>query len=237
MRNRHAFGNGNPALDSPEPVTSAASTVPVRRARARAHLSANDSQVDDYIALTEGWQGKNGEPLYAQTTASRSNVPLDMFAQQLTGGQMRELGNTLLKLADTLDETLDRAELRSRNHCMTQAGSIERKSSRLAQVALRMRNAAKRRSRFLASEWFGEPAWEMLLELFIQFADGTRVSTKSLVIASGAPDTTALRIIDRLVDAGIIERSPSQIDKRVTLVSLTRQGVIAVGSVLIDADR
>jgi DNA-binding MarR family transcriptional regulator len=76
----------------------------------------------------------------------------------------------------------------------------------------------------------------MLLELFIQFSGGARVSTKSLVIASGTSDTTGLRLIDRLEEAGLVERSPSQMDKRVTLVSLTRQGVIAVGKVLAEAE-
>jgi DNA-binding IclR family transcriptional regulator len=76
----------------------------------------------------------------------------------------------------------------------------------------------------------------MLLELFIQFAGGARVSTKCLVIASGAPDTTALRMIDRLVESGLVERAPSQTDKRVTLINLTREGVVAVGMVLTEAE-
>ena len=72
----------------------------------------------------------------------------------------------------------------------------------------------------------------MLLELFIQFAGGAKVSTKSLSLISGSPDTTAHRLIDRLEDAGLIKRSTSTSDKRVTLVELTRKGVLAVGSAL-----
>ncbi|AOL93928.1 DNA repair protein RadC [Porphyrobacter sp. LM 6] len=76
----------------------------------------------------------------------------------------------------------------------------------------------------------------MLIELFVQFAGGAKVSTKSLCIISGIPDTTALRLIDKLDEAGLIKRTSSQADKRVTLVELTREGVVAVGNALMDID-
>lgn len=76
----------------------------------------------------------------------------------------------------------------------------------------------------------------MLLELFIQFAGGATVSTKSLCLASGLADTSALRMIDRLEAAGLLERSQSPVDKRITLVGLSKQGVTAVGMILMDAD-
>lgn len=207
----------------------------VRRARARSGLGANDGPADDFIALAEGWEAESGESVFAQSVSSTPGMTLDMIAQQFSVGQMRQLASSLLKLADALDDDWSPADVRSTYHWLTQAGKIERRSLQLAQVAVQMRAAARRRNRYLSGEWFGEPAWEMLLELFIQFAGGARVSTKSLVIASGAPDTTALRIMERLETAGLIERSPSQTDKRVTLVTLTRQGVVAVGSVLMEA--
>ncbi len=161
---------------------------------------------------------------------------LDLIAQQFSAGQMRQLGGSLLKLADALDDGWDQDKVRSSYHWVTRAGRIERQALQLAQVAIRLRTVARRRVRHLAADWFGEPAWEMLLELFIQFAGGARVSTKSLTVASGAPDTTALRVIDRLVEGGLAERSTSQMDKRVTLVSLTRKGVVAVGSILLESE-
>lgn len=239
MHHRKTEGRENPENTSKRRAGQAvaAPSEPVsRQGRMRPGLSANDAQVDDFIALTENWQSADGESVFQQGLASAPATTLDLIAQQLSAGQLRQLGVRLLKLADALDDHCNAAEVHSGYHWLTQAGTIERKSLQLAQVAMRMRAAAHRRSRHLASEWFGEPAWEMLLELFIQFAGGARVSTKSLAIASGAPDTTALRIMDRLVEASMIKRSPSQVDKRVTLVSLTQQGVIAVGSVLMEAE-
>ena len=204
----------------------------------RPGLGANDGPADDFIAKVEGWSDGAGSPLRVDDRADQAEQQrtLDQIAGSFSAGQMRSLGSSLLKLADALDDAWHPAGVRSEYHWMTRAGQIERRSLHLAQVAGRLRAAARRRSRHLSGEWFGEPAWEMLLELFIQFSGGARVSTKSLVIASGAADTTALRIIDRLEEAELIQRSPSQMDKRVTLVSLTRRGVVAVGSVLIEAD-
>ncbi len=78
----------------------------------------------------------------------------------------------------------------------------------------------------------GVPAWNMLLELFKQFAGGAKVSTKSLQLISRCPETTALRIIARLEHRGLVTRSQSPTDKRVTFVTLTRDGVVKVGTVL-----
>ncbi|MFM7403297.1 MAG: MarR family winged helix-turn-helix transcriptional regulator, partial [Erythrobacter sp.] len=202
----------------------------------RLALGANDGPVDDFIALTENWTSDCGGGLTPAHGDIPSETMLDTIMGQLSGAELRCLGTALLKLADAVDDSWDPHEVRSTYFWLSKAGKIERRSFQLAQVAMRIRATARKRTRHLSGEWFGEPAWNMLLELFIQFAGGARVSTKSLIIASEVADTTALRVIDRLVEASLVERSPSKVDKRVTLVSLTREGVIAVGSVLTEAE-
>lgn len=208
----------------------------VPRSRSRPGLGVNDGPADDFIAVAEGWESESGASLIGASPPPQPAVTLDMIAGQIAPAQMRQLGSSLLKLADAIDDQWNPDEVRATYHWLTQAGRIERQAIKLAQVATRMRAISRRRCRHLSGEWFGEPAWEMLLELFIQFAGGARVSTKCLVIASGAPDTTALRVIDRLVESGLVERAPSQTDKRVTLINLTREGVVAVGMVLTEAE-
>jgi hypothetical protein len=235
---------GNPAKLASDAENSAkpAPQIPIGRSKPRFGLGVNDGPVDDFIELVENWRDEAGNPLVvaappeAASSDSRPQELLDQIAGDFSAGQMRQLGAILLKLADALDDGWHPEQVRSTYHWMSRAGQIERRALRLAKVALRLRAAAHRRTRYLSPEWFGEPAWEMLLELFIQFAGGARVSTKSLVMASGLADTTGLRVIDRLEQAGLIERFPSRMDKRVTLVSLTREGVVAVGSILMDAE-
>lgn len=231
----HARGSENQQETPAAPTVRPEASGIIPSATIRPGVGANDGLADDFIAFAENWQGPDGEPVLPKQPPALPNLTLEAIAGQFSAAQMRQLGVALLKLADALDDNWSPEEVRSSYHWLTMAGKIERSSMRLAQVATSMRAAARRRTRHLSGEWFGEPAWEMLLELFIQFAGGARVSTKSLAIASGAPDTTALRIMDRLEAAALITRSPSQMDKRVTLVSLTREGVVAVGSLLMEA--
>ena len=226
-------------------------------------LGANEGQVDDFLDLVDRWEEITGHSLVpesatqaseqavdqAEESSAKTSAPdpalraddaygmLNRIATDFSAQQMRQLGASLIRLADSIDQEWSPDQAKLSYHWLTKAGQIERNAVELAKVAVQARLAASRRTRHLPAEFLGEPAWEMLLELFIQFAGGAKVSTKSLCIASGLPDTTALRLIDRLEEAGLIERSQSQIDKRVTMVFLTRQAVKAVGSILMEMRR
>lgn len=219
-------------------------------------LGANDGPVDDFLAVVDNWESITGQKLVPDNAIPVTDQAVSGTAGQMTGGngsdaaqnvldriasdfsarQMRVLGASLLKLADAIDQDWHPERVKSRFGWLTRSGQIERRALSLAQVAVRLRANAKQRTKHLSQEFLGEPAWEMLLELFIQFAGGATVSTKSLCLASGLADTTALRMLDRLEDAGLIERSHSTVDKRITLVGLSKQGVTAVGMILMDAD-
>jgi len=66
------------------------------------------------------------------------------------------------------------------------------------------------RTDFLPATLFGEPAWDMLLDLYAAHYEGRRVSVSSLCIASSVPSTTALRAIEAMEREGCIlrERDP-----------------------------
>ncbi|BDI61499.1 hypothetical protein MACH05_20590 [Qipengyuania nanhaisediminis] len=102
-------------------------------------------------------------------------------------------------------------------------------------LALRAKEHMRQRTvreKSLPNKLLGEPAWDMLLELFCAKVSGTRLSIKSASIASGARDTTALRVIGQLMEAGLVERTQSSDDKRVKLLSLTPKGFVAVSQIL-----
>lgn len=83
-----------------------------------------------------------------------------------------------------------------------------------AKLIRKVQRARSRRVEFLGSSLFGEPAWDMLLELFASAAEQKRLTVGDLCKASKVPPTTALRWIDALFRQGLITRRPDPLDSR-----------------------
>jgi hypothetical protein len=71
-----------------------------------------------------------------------------------------------------------------------------------------------RRNELLGISAMRDPAWDMLLDLYIATHEHRQVSVSSLCYASGVPSTTALRHVDRLERCGLIERIADSEDRR-----------------------
>ncbi len=84
------------------------------------------------------------------------------------------------------------------------------------------------RARFFDGDLFGDPAWDMLLDLTAARAEHTRVSVTSLCIASAVPPTTALRWIGQLVEAGLFVRVEDEADKRRAFITLSDKAADAM---------
>ncbi len=84
------------------------------------------------------------------------------------------------------------------------------------------------RDHYFPRQLFGEPAWDILLDLYINHGQGRKVSVSSLCVASMVPATTALRYIAMLEDQGLLRKIASEHDRRVSLVELTDEGCVAM---------
>jgi DNA-binding MarR family transcriptional regulator len=157
---------------------------------------------------------------------------LDGLAENWKPAQIREMGASLLRLADSLDQAWDDSSKRPMFRWPNALSRVERNALNLAMKAREIYQHRRRRNQFIPAQFLGEPSWDMMLELFMQFAGGAKVSTTSLCIASDVPSSTALRHIAQLEEAGLVKRSTSEFDKRVTFIELTDQGVLAVGRYL-----
>lgn len=106
---------------------------------------------------------------------------------------------------------------------LTQA---EQNSIRIEAMAVREYAARRERQKVFAgnSDIFGEPAWDILLDLTIQKVRLKRVTVTSVCIASAAPATTALRWIGILAERGLVSRTESKSDKRRAYIELTDKG-------------
>jgi DNA-binding MarR family transcriptional regulator len=79
---------------------------------------------------------------------------------------------------------------------------------------------------------FGEPAWDILLELFIVAGHGKKISVTGLCAAAAVPPTTALRWVDKLSTQGLIAVEADTRDRRRFHVSLTPDMLARMGSLL-----
>lgn len=81
----------------------------------------------------------------------------------------------------------------------------------------------RRRYQAFGKAMFGEPAWEILLLLYV-LQSGSRTTVSRLADLSGATKSTALRWIDYLESQRWIQREPHPTDKRAVFIDLTRRG-------------
>ena len=89
---------------------------------------------------------------------------------------------------------------------------------RYAEMLVRQRRV---REQFFPTKMLGEPAWDLLLDLFIAQERGQKVPVTSACAASRAPQATALRYICALAADGMVERISSPDDRRVVYLVLT----------------
>ena len=83
----------------------------------------------------------------------------------------------------------------------------------------------RRRNRtFGDAELFGEPAWDILLDLFHAAKQRKRVSVTSACIAADVPSSTALRWIAVLEQKGLVIRESDPSDARRIFVRLSTVG-------------
>lgn len=94
----------------------------------------------------------------------------------------------------------------------------------LLRLAHEIYSERRRRDRFFPPDLFGEPSWDILLDLFIAARQDRRVPTTSACIGSHVPPTTALRWLRILEQRGLIERENDRRDGRRTFVRLSSRG-------------
>lgn len=86
----------------------------------------------------------------------------------------------------------------------------------------------RRRERFLPGDLFADPAWDLLLYLFIAGAEGRTVSASSVCIALAIPESSAVRWIDLLVDRDLVSRKNDEVDKQRIFIALSDKGFRAM---------
>jgi DNA-binding MarR family transcriptional regulator len=128
--------------------------------------------------------------------------------------EIHDIAQRLHRLAEQLRESS--ASLGTKPASATPANLLE-----YAEKLYRLR---RNRLNFFDESLFGEPAWDLLLDLFIQGERGKQVSISSACVGAAVPTTTALRWITALMSKGLLCRVTDQTDARRSILKLTAQG-------------
>ncbi len=96
------------------------------------------------------------------------------------------------------------------------------------QVLRMIISSRAQRVKFLPDHLFADPAWDMLLDLYLADILSKRVSVSSLCGASNVPASTALRWIRTLEREGLIERASDPYDGRRYFIFLSEKGTAAM---------
>lgn len=129
------------------------------------------------------------------------NAPLDT---SLAKADLVELDRVLSVIEHRLKELRDLACSSSR--------AVQRTTLPIARLLVADR---RRRERVFAEyDIFGEPGWDILLDLYAAHSERRDVSVSSACIAAAVPPTTALRWIQMLTDKALLIRQPDPDDRR-----------------------
>ncbi len=142
-------------------------------------------------------------------------------------GLMKELTAKLSAVAGEFDQRLTdmvRPVEKGDGDVLSSAMLINRANALLAERRLRRQH--------LPAELFHEPAWDMLLALFVAGEDPQPMNIKALVAMADAPVTTSQRWIEHLYKLRLIDRVIDPADRRRVEISLSAMGQDAVTSYL-----
>jgi hypothetical protein len=107
-------------------------------------------------------------------------------------------------------------------------------SAQSVAAARRMIRERLRRGQFFKTALFADPAWDMMLDIFIAEAEGRETPVMNLCLSSQVPETTTLRWVRTLEQAGIFVRQKDEHDQRRVLVRLSPAAAKAMASYLDD---
>lgn len=104
--------------------------------------------------------------------------------------------------------------------------------TRAASLAKKIYLARRARNAILNDNLFGEPAWDILLSLYVAKHEGYRMNVSAVCNESGVGDTTALRWIDRLIESGLVRKHRNPLDNRSSFVELANDGIWKMDEIL-----
>ncbi len=140
--------------------------------------------------------------------------------------KLRSLAEDLQNLASALNLRFPVEDCASPANDLSEYARIEPDDlPQITDLARRFYRSRRMRSRIFGDEQlFGEPAWDLLLDLFVAQAEGKHLSVTAACIGAAVPTSTALRWLLILEERGLVRRENDPADARRVFLELTGDG-------------
>jgi DNA-binding MarR family transcriptional regulator len=180
---------------------------------------------------------------------SQTYFPVALAPEQHLAGQVARLVNLVEEISSRLpigaaaaavvpSDTLKRTRTDADNAMLAQpdstvqhemgAGSDEKSAESIALAsARRLLSIRRKRETAFGGKLFCDPAWDILIELYVSRSDCSNLSVGDACVVSGVPLTSALRCCQSLEKQGIVWRERDPHDRRRIFLRLT-DGAFAV---------
>lgn len=131
--------------------------------------------------------------------------------EQLDRRKVADIAQMLLRLSDGSEETgIAAAHVGLRDDFVLAAVRAEQ-----------VRRAKRHKLLGVERDVFADPGWDILLELFVARLAGARMSSSTIGLEAGIPQSTALRWLGYLHGLGLVERVQDVQDRRRQWVALS----------------
>jgi hypothetical protein len=104
------------------------------------------------------------------------------------------------------------------SRCLNSVLSEEQAPPTTTQVVKSVIKSRNSRAEIFGTDIFRDPAWDMLLDLYVNRDENRETSVSSLCIAAGVPATTGLRYIAEMEANGFLSRRKDKRDARRVLI-------------------
>jgi DNA-binding MarR family transcriptional regulator len=153
----------------------------------------------------------------------------DALSVTLSGEDLEDVKRILSRIARAAER---RFILDGAKPTNADAEDSEREDDPRERLALQVLAVREARERLLRDPVLAEPAWDMLLAVYLADRAGVRHTVGRIVELSRSSPTTALRHMECLEKAGLVDREQYPRDRRVFHLFLTGQGRRTVDKVL-----
>lgn len=154
-------------------------------------------------------------------TKGRSELDLDKLRREID-----DFAHMLgLTVSDSVRSVPGRkCDMAAAQSVSTEPTPRDRDADRLTTVLAWIKGRTNRNQVF-GDALFGEPAWDMLLDLYANYRLNRPVTIGDLCVASRAPMSTALRWLTLLERKGLVYRTGDPMDRRRAFAALTADGL------------